>query len=41
MGKKFELTKEKKEFFGRVLFRIRALADLKYCRKGELGGGCD
>ena len=36
--KKYELTKEKKEFFGKTLFRIKALRDGKFFSKGELGG---
>ena len=39
MGKKkFELTKEKKEFYGRTLFCIKALVDGHFFKKGELGG---
>ena len=38
MSKKFVLTKEKKVFCGRTLFRIKALVDLKWCKKGDLGG---
>ena len=36
--KKFELTDEKKDFFGTTLFRIKALVDFGMVRKGELGG---
>ena len=38
MNKKFELTKETNKVGGVTLFRIRALVDLKFCKKGELGG---
>ena len=38
MKKKFELTDEKKNFFGRTLFRIKALIDFGPVNKGELGG---
>ena len=34
--KKYELTKEKKEFCGKTLFRIKALIDGKWFKKGEL-----
>lgn len=38
MNKKFELTKETKMFFGRKLFRIRALIDFGDVKVGDLGG---
>ncbi len=38
MGKKFELTAEKKEICGRTLFRIKALMSFGNVREGELGG---
>jgi hypothetical protein len=37
-NKKFELTAEKKEVDGIILFRIKALVDLKFCKANELGG---
>lgn len=36
--KKYELTQETKEIFGRVLYRIRALNDFGNVKKGDLGG---
>ena len=38
MTKKYELTKEKKETILGTLFRIKALVDFRFCKKGELGG---
>ena len=38
MIKKYELRQEKKEFLGKTLFRIKALIDGKWFKKGELGG---
>ena len=38
MDKKYELTDETKEFYGRTLHRIRALKDFSDVKKGELGG---
>ena len=38
MKKKYILTKEKKEFLGKTLFRIKSLIDFRYVKKGELGG---
>jgi hypothetical protein len=37
-NKKYELTKNKKEHLGKTLFQIKALIDLKWCKKGKLGG---
>jgi tetrahydrodipicolinate N-succinyltransferase len=37
-NKKFELTDETIEHYGRTLHRIRALKDFGYVTKGELGG---
>ena len=36
--KKYELTTETKSFFGRALFRIRALVSFGVVVEGELGG---
>ena len=36
--KKYELTKETKEWFGATLHRIKALASFGIVTKGELGG---
>ena len=38
MNTKFELTTETKTVFGKTLFRIRALVDLSFVKKGDLGG---
>ena len=38
MTKKFELTSETKIHFGLTLYRIRALVDFSFIKKGELGG---
>ena len=35
---KFELTSETTSFLGRTLFRIRALVDFGWVKKGDLGG---
>ena len=36
--KKYELTEETKEFYGRILHRIKALKDFGDVKKGDLGG---
>lgn len=36
--KKYELTTESKEYYGRKLFRIKALVSFGNVKKGELGG---
>ena len=38
MGKKYELTEETKEFYGRTLYRIKALKDFGDVEVGDLGG---
>ena len=38
MERKYELTNETREFYGRVLHRIRALKDFGSVRAGDLGG---
>lgn len=38
MGKKFELTTDAKMFFGRKLFRIKALVSFGNVKSGDLGG---
>ena len=38
MIKKYELTNEKREFLGKTLFRIKALIDFRFAKKGEFGG---
>ncbi len=38
MSKKFELTSETKTFFGRTLYRIKALISFGNVKTGELGG---
>lgn len=38
MEQKFKLTKEVKIVAGRVVYRIEALRDTLYCKKGEKGG---
>jgi len=37
-SKKYRLTSNKKEVFGKVLFQIEALKDFSIFSKGELGG---
>ena len=36
--KKYKLTKEKKEYFGRTLYRIQALKDFGNVEKGDKEG---
>jgi len=36
--KKYELTNKKKTWFGRTLYKIRALKDFGNIKKGDLGG---
>src|SRR5574344_2137177 len=36
--KKYELTTESKEYYGRKLFRIKALVSFGNVKEGELGG---
>jgi len=36
--KKYEITNEKKIVFDKSLFRIRALIDSKFAKKGDFGG---
>ena len=38
MNKKYELTDETIEWYGRTLYRIRAVKDFRDVKKGELGG---
>ena len=38
MGKKYELTEETKEFYGRTLHRIKALKNFGDVEVGDLGG---
>ncbi len=38
MNKKYELTKNTKDFFGKTLFQIKALVEFGSIIKGELGG---
>ena len=38
MEKKYELTEETKEFYGRTLYRIKALKDFGDVEVGDLGG---
>lgn len=38
MGKKYELTEETIEFYGRTLYRIKALKDFGDVEVGDLGG---
>lgn len=38
MGKKYELTEETKEFYGRTLYRIKALKNFGDVEVGDLGG---
>ena len=38
MNKKYELTKEVVSYFGRTLYRIRALRDFGSVKKNNLGG---
>ena len=37
-NKKFELTSETIHFFGKTLFRIKALVDFGDVKSGDLGG---
>ena len=38
MDKKYKLTKETKQYFGRTLYRIESLRDFSNVSKGDLGG---
>ena len=38
MDKKFELTTDSKMFWGRKLFRIKALISFENVKEGDLGG---